>query len=81
MRMSLVKAIYTEVGVHSSKWVEHMGGSYGWVKGRIFIISLGGCGQIMGGVIFFPDNGLTRRRFAPPHSHELFIKISSKSTF
>ena len=35
----------------------------------------GGSGQIMGGCNLFPDNGLARRRFAPPHSREFFPDI------
>ena len=48
---------------------------YNIFQGRIFIISLGGCGQIMGRCNLFPDNVLARQRFAPPHSREFFPDI------
>ena len=44
-------------------------------QGRIFNISLGGVWTNHGGCNLFPDNGLARRRFAPPHSREFFPDI------
>ena len=43
-------------------------------QGRIFIISHGGVWTNHGGCNFFPDNGLARRRFAPPQ-REFFPDI------
>ena len=46
------------------------------VKDGFSLFHLGGVDKSWGGGCnFFPDNGLARRRFAPPHSRELFPDI------
>ena len=51
------------------------------IKDGFSLFHLGGVDKSWGGgggggvCNFFPDNGLARRRFAPPHSHEFFPDI------